>query len=148
MSFKNFKIFEPSTNEEWKNYFYLRWKILREPWKQSKGSELDDSDRISIHRMIVIDDQIVGVGRLHFNSRDEAQIRYMGIDHSFRQKKLGSILLMELEKIAFTHKATKVILHSREYAIPFYKANGYKTVSKTYLLFNEIQHYLMEKSLH
>ena len=39
-----------------------------QPWNQPKGSELDDSDT-SIHRMIVVDKKIVGVGRIHFNSK-------------------------------------------------------------------------------
>jgi hypothetical protein len=50
------------------------------------------------------------------------------------------------------HRALKdgrnfMILQARDYAVPFYEKSGYKLKEKTFLLWNLIQHYLMEKSL-
>ena len=141
------EVSQPKTKEDWDQYFLIRWETLRKPWNQPKGSELDSSDDTSIHRMIMVDEKIVGVGRIHLNSSNEAQIRFMGVSDPYRKLNLGSKLLAELEKIAIQKNAKKVILHSRDYAIPFYESNDYLIVKKTYLLFDEIQHYLMEKIL-
>ena len=40
-----------------------------------------------------------------------------------------------------------VILQARQDAVPFYEHHGYNVVEKTFLLFDEIQHYLMRKEL-
>ena len=141
------EILPPKTKEDWDQYFRIRWETLRKPWGQPRGSELDDTDDTSIHRMIVVDNKIVGVGRIHFNSKNEAQIRFMGVSDAYRKLNLGSKLLAELEEVAVQKKAQKIILQSRDYAIPFYESNDYLIVNKTYLLFDEIQHYLMEKIL-
>jgi N-acetylglutamate synthase-like GNAT family acetyltransferase len=92
------KICKPLTKEEFKKYYDLRWKVLRKPWKQPKGSEKDEREKESIHIMACIDSKIVGAGRLHFNTEKEAQIRYMAIEEKYRRKGIGSLILKELEK--------------------------------------------------
>ncbi len=42
------KICKPLTKEEFKKYYDLRWKVLRKPWKQPKGSEKDEREKESI----------------------------------------------------------------------------------------------------
>ena len=42
---------------------------------------------------------------------------------------------------------TEIVLEARENAVPFYEAIGYTIVAESYLLFSEIQHYRMQKSL-
>ena len=41
----------------------------------------------------------------------------------------------------------KVILHSRENTVDFYKKNGFSLIKKSHIIFNSIQHYLMEKAI-
>ena len=36
------EIRSPQTLEEWKDYFHLRWQILRDPLQQPVGSERDE----------------------------------------------------------------------------------------------------------
>ena len=43
--------------------------------------------------------------------------------------------------------AQEIILHARENAVNFYKHCGYTVVEKSYLMWGEIQHYLMKKDL-
>ena len=45
-------VIEPQTPEEFKQYYGLRYKILRKPWGQPKGSERDNNDEISYHRIL------------------------------------------------------------------------------------------------
>ena len=91
--------------------------------------------------------EAIAVGRLHFNSNFESQIRYMGVHPMYRRCNLGTKLLFDLEKISVASKRAKIILHAREVAIEFYLSNGYELGPKTHLLFNSIQHYLMFKNL-
>ena len=146
MMTSSFKVIEPKSIEEFEIYFHLRWKVLREPWGQPKGSERDESDLTAIHRMVMNKEgQAVGVGMLCLSSNQEAQIRFMGISKNYRGMKVGTLLIDCLESIARELKYTCIILQSRETAVNFYKKNGFKLVKKTYLLFGEIQHFLMQK---
>jgi|TARA_B100001540_G_C15590097_1_gene543649 predicted GNAT family N-acyltransferase len=143
------ELISPKTKDEFSKYYLLRYNILRKPWKQLPGSEQDESDKDSIHRMIV-DSQngnALAVGRLHYNSNEEAQIRYMAVDDDAQGRGLGTKLIIELESIAKQANMKWVILQARENAVSFYKSNGYEIVKKTHLLFNEIQHWLMKKNL-
>ena len=143
------KIVEPKSLEEMKNYFFLRYKVLREPWKQPIGSEQDSDESSSIHRMIVDSNtsKIIAVGRLHFNNNKESQIRYMAVSPEFQNQGLGTKILFELEKIAISKGANRMILQSRENAIEFYRKNGYSTICETDSSFGNIIHYRMEKNL-
>ena len=144
----NYKIIEPISQFDLDNYYRLRWLTLRKDWNKDIGSERDSSDKDSIHRMIIDDDNsAIAVGRLHYNSSIESQIRYMGVHVNFRRSGFGTILLKDLEKCSLATGHTTIILQSREAAIDFYLSNGYKVEKKTHLLFNSIQHFLMSKNL-
>ena len=144
----NYRIIEPINQIELDEYYKLRWITLRKKWGQDIGTERDISDADSMHRMIIDHDAIaIAVGRLHFNSDIESQIRYMGVHPNFRRDGFGTILLDELEKLSLNTDHKKVVLQSRESALNFYLSNGYKIEKKTYLLFNSIQHFLMSKEL-
>ena len=143
------KIIEPTTSEEFKKYYNLRYEILRKPWGQPLGSERDEGEETSIHRMIIDNKtgNALAVGRLQFNSEDEAQIRYMAVAGDLQGKGLGSQIISSLEDVARGKGINRIILSARENALQFYKNNGYEIVKKTHLLFGEIQHWLMGKEL-
>ena len=56
-------------------------------------------------------------------------------------------MVKALDNIAREKGSRKIILQSRKNAVKFYETNGYKIIEKSYLLFDEIQHWLMEKEL-
>ena len=145
----NFKIKSPSTKLEYDAYYYFRWKMLRKEFNQPKGTEKDKLEKDSYHVMLINSSKvIIGVGRIHFllnNSIKIAQIRYMAIHKDFQFKGFGTIILKELESYAKKNNINNIFLHSRSSAIEFYKKNEYKKKEKTHLLFNEVQHWLMEK---
>tara|TARA_Y100001970_G_scaffold12201_1_gene13949 strand:+ start:65 stop:517 length:453 start_codon:yes stop_codon:yes gene_type:complete len=145
----DYTIIEPNSTSDFEKYYNLRWLTLRKEWFQDIGTEQDHTDRNSIHRMILDSNyKAVAVGRLHFNSNKESQIRYMGVHPMHRRCNLGTRLLNELEKISLDSKRNNIILHAREVAIKFYLANGYLLGPKSHILFNSIQHYLMTKTLY
>ena len=141
------RIIEPSSADEYRRYYDLRWKILRAPWNQPRGSEQDELEKNSRHFMVLDKKTVAGVGRLHFNSIREAQIRYMAIDLSQQRKGIGTLLLNALEQCAIDHGAARIVLDAREHALRFYHKNGYSADGPGHVLFNSIPHVQMSKNL-
>lgn len=141
-------ITQPQTPEEFEKYYDLRWRILRKPWGQPRGSEKDDKEETAIHVMVCEKDRIpVGVGRAHFNSEDEAQVRYMAVEVNMQGKGVGAMLLKELERRSKEKGAKYIILNARDTAIKFYEKYGYKTTKQSYTLFESVPHFEMRKML-
>ena len=136
----------PKTPEEFQRYRDLRWKILRAPHNQPRILEQDDAGTKDYPIMVCEVDGIpIGVGRAHFISEFEAQIRSISVEPEWEGRGIGTIVLKELEKIVIKKGAKRIIIHARNSAIEFYKKNGYKEVEPSYTLFGEIEHTLMEK---
>lgn len=144
----NYKIIEPSTDEQWEQYYTIRYEVLRKPWNQPVSSTKDETEDQSKHFLVADENEnYVAAGRLQFNSTVEAQIRSMAVTKENQGKKIGSLLLNFLEEKAREKRIEKIILDARENAIEFYKANGYEIYEKSYLLFDTIQHFKMSKLL-
>ena len=95
----------------------------------SKDSLSDSVEEESFHLMgISKEGRVIASGRVHFNSTDEAQIRYMAVDDSFKRNGIGSQIVKSLEKYAISEGAKVMILNAREQAISFYLSLGYKEV--------------------
>ena len=111
----------PKTRQEFERYYDVRWRILRAPWNQPAGSERDEYEDDAYHVMVCISGRIpVGVGRLHFNTTEEAQIRYMAVEESQRGNGIGTAILAELESEAVRKNASNIVLNARETATRFY----------------------------
>jgi GNAT superfamily N-acetyltransferase len=143
------KITYPESEQDFERYFDLRWRMLREPWKQPKGSERDEFEERALHIMICEEDRIpVAIGRAHFNNDTEAQIRFMAVEPRFQKTGLGSVVLKRLEDEVRKLGAQYTILDARDASVPFYEKHGYKVVSPSYTLFNTIPHFLMKKDFY
>lgn len=139
---------EPKTEEEFRLYYDLRWRILREPWTQERESAQDEHEHDAFHIMTLDQTNIlVAVGRLHFNSREEAQVRYMAVEKGQTGRGIGSRVLEALESHARSAGAKTIVLNARENAIPFYTRHHYALIAKTSTLFESLVHWRMNKSL-
>ncbi len=138
---------EPKTAEELTYYYDLRYRILRKPWNQPKGSEKDERESVSVHVMAMDGESVVGVGRLHLNTDEESQVRYMGVDDGHQGRGIGSKILRKLEGEALRMKAKSIVLDARQSSVPFYKKHGYKVVGISHTLFGKIAHLRMKKVL-
>ena len=96
---------------------------------------------------VLANDEVAGVGRLQYNDGGEAQIRYMAVDKKYERNGIGRMIVNALEQEALNNNIHTVVLDAREPAVGFYRKLGYETEKKSYLLFNEIQHYRMSKTL-
>ena len=142
------QITSPASKAEFAVYFELRWRLLRAPWNQPRGSEQDDREADSIHIMAMTKNAAVaGVGRLHFNNISEAQIRYMAVSTGHQRQGIGSRILTVLEERARQLGASVIVLDARETALGFYTRHGYTPTGPGVMLFNRIAHVRMEKQL-
>ena len=138
------EIRSPLTQTEWEAYYDLRFRVLRAPWNQQKGSERDAQEAEAEHFAVFKEQQIIAVGRLDQLNESTCQVRFMAVDPLFQGKNIGKSL-MEFILIHSQKKQEKnVILHAREMAVPFYERMGFQATQKSHLLFGEIQHYLMQ----
>ena len=138
----------PETDEEYDRCFDLRWRILREPWGQPRGSERDSFDDSGIH--VIAEDEtgeLLGAGCLHFSNPGEAQIRYMAVDEFAQGRGVGRAMVEWLEENACERDSILVVLNSRESAVGFYERLGYSVTAKGETMFGEIKHFKMQKNL-
>ncbi len=138
----------PQDDAEWLAYYDLRWRVLRQPWGQARGSEQDAQDAGATHCMALNPKgQAVGCGRLHLVDARTAAIRFMAVEASWRCRGIGSGILNYLEQQAIVQGAEEIQLDARETAVSFYLGQGYQLVRKSHVLFGEIQHFLLRKQL-
>ena len=141
-------ITEPTSEKDFELYYDLRWRILRKPWDQPKGSEKDDLEDKAIHIMVCNEDRIpIGVGRAHFNSSEEAQIRFMAVEEEWQGRGVGGMILSKLEEKIKEKFAKYIVLNARDIAIDFYEKHGYEIVKEAHALFDVIPHYKMRKDI-
>lgn len=141
------RVQSPVTPEDFEKYYDLRWRILRKPWSQPRGSEKDELEAGSIHVLVKDGDRVVGIGRGHFNTPQEGQVRYMAVEEGCQGKGIGGLVLGELEQRLKEGCATYVVLNSRDTAIPFYEKHGYHVIGDAPTMFGVIQHVKMRKDL-
>jgi predicted GNAT family N-acyltransferase len=142
------KIIEPSTPEEFEKYFDLRFEILRKPWGQPKSSTQDEWEKISIHVLMINEqEEAVAVGRLQINTPEEGQIRSMAVRTENQGNGFGGKIIRFIEQKAKEKKIQKIILDARENAVHFYEKHGYRITGNSYLLFGTIKHFRMEKEM-
>lgn len=137
---------EPSSDEQLEQYYDLRWRILRAPWKQPRGSEKDIMEEDSYHLMVVDDSaNVIGVARLHLNTPQQAQIRFMAVETKEQRKGIGKMLLFALEEKAIEWGAEEIVFDARANIAGFYKRYGYTTLAPGHTLFDSVHHYKMHK---
>ena len=141
------EIKSPTTDSDWKAYYALRFNVLREPWNQPLGSEVLADEDQAIHAIAIDDNEVVGVARMHESAEKQGQVRCVATATAAQGKGIGKAIMAYLEEKAKQKGWTEIVLEARENAVPFYEAIGYTIVAESYLLFGEIQHYRMQKSL-
>lgn len=142
------EIIIPESAEDFARYFDLRWRILRAPWDQPQGSEQDEFESSSWHRMACEDGRVpIGVARLHLNSPSQAQIRYMAVETAYRHRGVGTALVRSLEDQAQQSGALEILLHARDETLAFYTHLGYQVLGPSHTLFGSIRHHMLSKQL-
>jgi GNAT superfamily N-acetyltransferase len=142
------QIVAPQSGEEWQAYYDFRWRLLRAPWQQAKGSEKDDEEQGAFHIMAkTAAGEIIGVGRIHRVAVRRWQIRYMAVAEQHRNTGIGAKILKTLENHALTQGEAQILLNSRVCAVNFYLKQGYQIIGDAPTMFGTIAHKKMQKIL-
>ena len=141
----------PSTAEEWDAYHELRWRVLRAPWGQPRGSERLEDDPCGIHLMAVSEGagkaRVVGVVCAIPTEPGAARIRSMAVDPEWQGRGIGRRLMEEIEGRARDAGWPRLSLHARAQAVGFYRHLGYAEEGPSFILFESIPHTFMTKRL-
>ncbi len=101
--------------------------MLREPWKYPQGSEKDEYEQVSQHRMIRdAQGNVIAVGRVHMNSSEEAQVRHVAVEKQYQSKGLAKMLVASLESVARSEGAVRIVTNSTALAIHFFHSVGFE----------------------
>jgi GNAT superfamily N-acetyltransferase len=140
---------QPADERECEASYDLRWRVLREPWNQPRGSERDQLDGTDcVWDVVAVDDgRIVGSSRLHLNTQDEAQLRFLAVEEDQRGGGIGKRIVESIEDEARRRGAKWIVANVREDAIPFYQKLGWRATGPGPRLFDSIHHVRMSKRL-
>ena len=137
----------PRTENEWNDYYDLRYRILRKPLGQPLGSEKNGGDETGEHFALYENNILKAIARLDKFKEGIAQVRFVAVEKETQKKGFGKKIMLAVEEKAKNDENGYMILHARDYAIEFYLKLDYQLVEKSYKLFDILQHYLMEKKL-
>ena len=130
---------QPKTQKEFVLMYDLRWRILRKPWNQPKGSEKDELESDAYPFIALLQDKVVGTARFHELNEISGQIRYLAVEESFRRKSIGSKLMEAIHLTAMNRLLKYTILNADEAPLPFFEKMGYKALEDGPLLFGKIK---------
>ncbi len=139
----------PRTKEDFKAYYHLRFKVLRDPIGQPHGSEKDDYEPISKHYMAVDSetDEIVGVVKLFEKDAETGQFSHLAVAEAYQKRGIGRQLIAKVEEVARESGYKKLGTLTRLTATGFYERCGYEAKGITGVLFGRMQMMWMEKTL-
>lgn len=143
------KIVSPKTREEFKAYYDLRYKVLREAWGLQKGTEKDDYEPISKHFMVVDEGtgQIVGAVKLMEKEPGVGWFSHMAVSPDHQRKGIGKMLVKFLEEEAKKDGYTILGCQARLNTTSYFEKAGYKMNGLPSHYFGTTQVIWMEKSL-
>ena len=118
----------PTTREDFKAYYALRYKILREPWGHPKGTEKDDYEPIS-HHFMAVDEKagdVLGVIKFFEKSPGVGQISHLAVATEHQHKGVGRLLISKVEEYARGHGFKTMGAMARVTATAYFEKYGYR----------------------
>lgn len=136
----------PQQHQAWLD---LRWQLLRAPWLDGSKRRVDESKLPDTQRALLTNHHAkpIACGQLTWPERGVAQIRNMAVDASVQGNGHGQSILRTLERWARARGAEKIIAMARDSALGFYQHHGYRIAEAGPMLFNQIPHHWVSKSL-
>ncbi len=117
----------PVTSADFKAYYALRYKVLREPWGHAKGTEKDDYEPISEHFMAVNEKgAVVGVVKLYEKSAGVGYISHLAVSAEHQHKGIGHLLLKTIEQRARARSFKLIGTMARVTATVYFERFGFR----------------------
>ncbi|MBI5298261.1 MAG: GNAT family N-acetyltransferase [Chloroflexi bacterium] len=138
----------PTTRDDFKAYYALRYKVLREPWGHPKGTEKDDYEPISEHFMAVNEKgEVVGVAKLYEKSAGVGHISHLAVSGEHHHQGIGHLLVRTVEARAKERGFHSIGSMARVTATKFFEKYGYRVTGIPSLHFGTTHLVWMEKEL-
>ena len=117
----------------------------------SKSRIVDDFNQNAFTKYFIYMEKsnIIGVVN-YYDLYDRFELSYIEVIKEYRNKKIGSLLLEELIKIAEEKKIKNITLEvniNNEYAIKLYKKYNFEVVAIRKGYYNGVDGYLMERKM-
>lgn len=139
-----YKVKIVETKQEHDDAFAIRKKVFVEEQGVPLHLECDAEDATATHFIMYEDDKPVGAARLRSIEQTVAKFERVCILQDQRGKKLGALMMQEMEKHAISIDKQLLKLHAQSYAVPFYEKLGYIVTSPEFMDAG-IPHRAMEK---
>jgi N-acetylglutamate synthase-like GNAT family acetyltransferase len=141
-------ISSPTTKEQFKAYYALRYKVLSEPGGHPKGTEKDDYEPISEHFMALDEaGKIIGVAKLYEKSPGVGHLSHLVVAPECQRKGIGLTLLKYVEQRA-REKGYKILgAMSRVTATAYFEKFGFHIAELPTLHLGTVHLVWMEKSI-
>jgi N-acetylglutamate synthase-like GNAT family acetyltransferase len=139
----------PVTRDDFKAYYELRYKVLREPWGLPRGSEKDDYEPISQHFMAVNDEsgELLGCLKLFEKEAGVAWVSHLAVADKHQRKGIGKSMLAHVEDLARRQGFTRIGCLSRLNTTDYFERAGYSISGLPTHYFGTTQVVWMEKKL-
>eukprot|EP00826_Nyctotherus_ovalis_P000548 TRINITY_DN0_c712_g1_i1.p1 TRINITY_DN0_c712_g1~~TRINITY_DN0_c712_g1_i1.p1 ORF type:complete len:163 (-),score=44.12 TRINITY_DN0_c712_g1_i1:58-546(-) len=129
---KSYILRAPKTIEEFEEYYHLRYKVLREPLGEPKGTEtarplINELSGIHVCAFTPDGKKVIGAA-MGFMSKDYAKVHALCVHEEYQKLGLGRALMNALEAKMKKRGATSVYLNSRTNTEKFYQKLGYVSV--------------------
>ena len=124
----------------------LREEVLRKPLGLSFSPEQLAAECDSLHLVGWQGDRLVACLMLTPREEGVIQMRQVVVSPALQGQGLGRILVLEAERRALELGFTRMLLHARDTAIPFYERMSYQAVGPAFTEVG-ILHQEMEKEL-
>jgi predicted GNAT family N-acyltransferase len=131
-----------ATEQDMPAVFALRHEVFVIGQDVPEDLERDELDAVSDHAVALVDDRVVGTGRL----LPTATIGRMAVADEVRGQGVGAAVLDVLEERAREKGMGIVELHAQVHAVGFYSRAGYVPFTDVYLEAG-IEHQSMRKEL-
>jgi N-acetylglutamate synthase-like GNAT family acetyltransferase len=143
------KIVSPKTRDDFKAYYDLRFKELREPWGLQKGTEKDDFEPISQHFMAVDDktNKVVGTIKLMEKEPGVGWFSHMAVASAFQKTGVGKQMLSSVEDAARADGYSVLGCMARLNTTEYFEKAGYKINGMPSRYIGTTQVVWMEKKL-
>ena len=138
----------PATHDDFKAYYALRYKVLREPWGHPKGTEKDDYEPISEHFMAVNEKgAVVGVVKLYQKTDCVGYISHLAVASEHQHKGIGHLLLKTVEQRAREPGFHTIGTMARVTATVYFQKYGFRIAGMPIPHLGTIHLVWMEKAL-
>src|SRR5215217_8130603 len=108
-----FTIKTPTTHDDFKAYYALRYKVLSEPWGDPKGTEKEE---------------VIGVVKLYKKDEEAGHVSHLAVDPEYQHQGIGHLLLEAVEQRARARGFRTLGTMARATATVYFEKYGFRIV--------------------